>query len=611
MADLALSNVINVSLSGLPSGLTERNVNNIALFTTASPDNVDIYRDYFSSREVAVDYGSSSIATSMAEAIFSQTPNIMSGNGVLRIIPLAGSISATSGHFTTANIFPNLAALIAVTNGDIRVTVDGTNVDITGVSFALATTIAEIGEILQQYLTNVIVTPVSTTGLKFESKTVGTTSTVLLAAVPSGTGTALAGSGYLNSAGGTSVAGTNSSGAALTAGTFTTPDISANLSGIYAVTTGDLKIAVDGVSHTYTGITFSGAATIANVATMLGAIITNVTVTNNTNELIFTSKIIGSASSVVLSAAGGAGVDLYGNSYFKGATGVEVLGTDVAGETLIEAIVRTEQLIPYVGVLTDLEMEDSVITALAASIQSRDMIYMQHFCSTADLTGEIATIKNATETHTRCLLYTVSREEANLMKAAYTGRAFSTNFSGSNTSSTMNLKPLATIDPDSGINQTIYNAAITAGADLYVSYSGVPSAVSNGANLFFDQIYSRLALKFALETGGFNYLRQTNTKVPQTEAGMIGLKNAYIIQLNRFVINGYIGQGLTWNSSETFGNPEDFRRNITENGYYVYSIPVATQIQSERESRIAPLISISVKESGAIQHSDVIVTVEA
>jgi hypothetical protein len=194
------------------------------------------------------------------------------------------------------------------------------------------------------------------------------------------------------------------------------------------------------------------------------------------------------------------------------------------------------------------------------------------------------------------------------MKAAYAGRGFSVNFSGSNTSSTMNLKQLATVTPDENINQTLYTQADTAGADLYVSW-GVAGVYSTGGNDYFDNPYMNLALKFALQAAGFNYLRQTNTKVPQTEAGMDGLKNAYAQVLERFITNGCIAAG-SWTSSETFGNPEIFRQNILDRGYYVYSLPITQQSSIEREAREAPLCQIAVKRSGAIHQSDVIVVIE-
>ena len=55
---------------------------------------------------------------------------------------------------------------------------------------------------------------------------------------------------------------------------------------------------------------------------------------------------------------------------------------------------------------------------------------------------------------------------------------------------------------------------------------------------------------------------------------------------------------------------EDFDRNITEHGYYIYSLPIAEQDQAEREARIAPVIQTAIKRAGAIHEADLIVILE-
>jgi hypothetical protein len=174
----------------------------------------------------------------------------------------------------------------------------------------------------------------------------------------------------------------------------------------------------------------------------------------------------------------------------------------------------------------------------------------------------------------------------------------------------MNLKALVGITPDRAITQTVFTKAETAGVDIYGDVSSLPIVISNGANLYFDNVYNSIWFKFALEVAGFNYLKQTNTKVPQTESGMDGLKGAYAKVCDRGVNNAYIGTGLTWNSAETFGNPEDLKRNITDTGYFIYSLPIAQQPQVDRDARKAPLVQIAVKEAGAIHSSTVIVVIE-
>lgn len=488
-----ITNIINVSITSTPQGLAEPNANSLAIFTTETPGNIDEYRIYVTAREVATDYGSSSTTAAMANAIFSQSPNILSGDGRLVIIPLVNAISATQGDFVGTDISANLAAIQAVADGDIRVVLNGANIDLTALDFTGASDFDDVATIIQRRLTDVIVTG-KATGFDLTSKKVGTASTMDLVQLPAGSGTDLSGAGFFNVAAGTATAGGNAQ-----------------------------------------------------------------------------------------------------------------------GETIADAILRTEEEVQYVGVVTDLEMEDAVVTSTATSIQTRNMMFVHHFASTEDLeptTGICSIIKDATQTKTRCLYYSISIASANLMKASYAGRAFSVNFSGSNTTQTMNLKALTGVTPDTAITQTIYNKAEVAGVDIYGDVSSLPVTISNGANDYFDNVYNSIWLQFALEVAGFNYLKQTNTKIPQTESGMDGLKGAYGKVCDRGVNNQMIGTGLEWNSAETFGNPEDLKRNITDKGYYIYSLPIAQQPQVEREAREAPLVQIAIKLAGAIHSSTVLVVIE-
>jgi hypothetical protein len=601
MSVLPITNVINVTITNTPQGLTEKNINNIALFSTEVPNNIDDYRSYVNASQVAEDYGTDSVTAQMANAVFAQTPNIRTGGGQLTIIPLQSAVSATQGYFATTNLAPNVNDFITVSNGDIRFVVDGVNNDLTGLNFTNANTLDDIATIIGKKLQNVIT----------ETKE--------------------------------------------TLGYFTTADIAANVANIILVADGDLRVTIDGVNNDLTNLDFTSATTLADIAAILQLRLNdaNVSVVGNTivfasktkggdssvvvsqlpagagtdlsgatyfdtgsgvatvgtEYIIFTSKIVGASSSVdIVQLPGGVGTDLSGATYLNVASGVATVGVNSSGETIQDAITRTEGTVFYAGVMTDLEMEDAVINPLADFIQARDMIFVHHFSSTGSIAGVITTIKDASNTKTRALLYTVSPQEANLMKAAYVGRGFSVNTNGTNTAFTMHLKALNTINSDDGINQTILNQAITAGADMYVSIEGLPSTYSVGGNDFFDNVYMNLALKFALETAGFNYLKQTNTKVPQTESGMSGLKSAYNVVNERFVNNNFIAPG-EWTSSETFGDPEIFKQNIREVGYYTYSIPISQQSASEREQRKAPLVQIAIKRSGAIHSSDVLVII--
>ncbi len=487
---LPITNIINVSVSNLPSGVTSPNVNNLALFTNEAPPNGNTYFQYLNAAQVATDFGTNSVTAAMANAIFSQAPNILSGNGSLIVIPMLAAVSATAGYFTTTSMTANIANFAAVTNGD-------------------------------------------------------------------------------------------------------------------------LKITINGVVNNIGNLNFTGVTTVAGIAAVLNNAILDALVTVSGPDIVFTSNKVGSASTIALAAYAGGGTDLTGATYLNSSGGAATGGANSSGETVSACTSRTATAVQYFGIITNVNLEDAAITAEATAVQALDNIFLHHVASAGqDPAGIVTTIASATDTKTRLVLYSQGQAAANLMKAAYAGRAFSTVFSGSATVGTMNLKPLATIVPDPGINQTIYGQCVTAGCDFYCSIAGVPSVVSTGANDYFDNQYVNAALKFDLETAGFNFLRQTNTKVPQTEQGMNGLKSAYRSVMRQYVTNGALAPGA-WNSSQTFGDPVTFLNNVATTGFYIYSLPVSQQAQALRAQRQAPLVQISAKRSGAIQTSNVTVIVQA
>jgi hypothetical protein len=288
---------------------------------------------------------------------------------------------------------------------------------------------------------------------------------------------------------------------------------------------------------------------------------------------------------------------------------LEVTGAATGTERVKDCILRTSGAVEYFGIVLNEKLADAVLLETAALVQTLDKIMIVGSSLTADIAGIFTTLKDSGYTHTRCVLYTISAATALTFAAAYAGRAFSVNFSGANTAQTMHLKDIVGFVADSGLSQTLLTAAKNAGVDIYPDF-GVPKTFISGENMYFDQIYSRLALKLFLQVAGFNYLAQTNTKIPQTEEGMNGLKGAYRRIMDQFVGNGTFSPG-TWLGSTRFGNPEDHDRNIQDFGYFIYSLPISQQSQAVRDIRKAPLVQIAAKDAGAIHSSDVVVLVEA
>ena len=282
-------------------------------------------------------------------------------------------------------------------------------------------------------------------------------------------------------------------------------------------------------------------------------------------------------------------------------------------ESLAAAISRASSLVQFFGILSTKDYDASEVASAAAVVQTLNKILFVVSNSATDIAadGSFHDIAEAGYDKTRCLAYlSNTTEPAKVMAAAYAGRALSTAFEGSNTTSTMHLKDLIGVTADPNLTQTQLNLCQDCGADAYVNIAGVAKTFTSGANKFFDQVYNRCWFLGALEVAGFNALAKVSTKVPQTEPGMTILKGAYRLVCDRAVRNGYCAPGA-WNSADRFGDVEAMLRNIEEVGYYIYSLPVNQQAQTEREERKAPLVQIALKEAGAIHSSNVLVYINA
>ena len=278
-------------------------------------------------------------------------------------------------------------------------------------------------------------------------------------------------------------------------------------------------------------------------------------------------------------------------------------------ETLGAAITRTQGLVQYFGIMSEtIEDQTDGLAAAAVAAPLNVLLFLVSRTS-ADILpgGYLDLIRTGSFYNTRGLYYGGATDIAALVEmAGYAGRALSTNFDGSNTTSTMHLKQIIGTNPDPSMTQALLIDALNAGADTYVSLQGVPAVFCSGANQYFDQIYGQGWFTGALQVAGFNYLAQSSTKIPQTEQGMSGLKGAYRAVCQQAVSNAYVAPGQ-WNSSVNFGNQVDFLANIAQYGYYIYSQPISQQSQAARAARQAPLVQIAIKLAGAIQSSDVVV----
>lgn len=288
-------------------------------------------------------------------------------------------------------------------------------------------------------------------------------------------------------------------------------------------------------------------------------------------------------------------------------------------ETYAAAIQRLAGLIYFNGVLTTRAIEDEEAIAASAAVQAmQDRILMLPASSTDALTtGTGLFTKTASNFFTRNVLYTLGADtttaayNARIFAAAYLSRLLSVNYSGSNTTITMNLKDLVGIEADTNISETILAQCASVGADCFPSVEGLAKVVSNEqGGMYADQVANQIWLVTTIQRNVFNVLATTRTKIPQTEQGADVIMSAIKDVCVQAVTNGYIAPG-EWNSSDTFGVQEDFLRNINEFGYYIYHQPVSEQLQSDREARKCVPFMVAAKEAGAVHSANIQIYLEA
>jgi hypothetical protein len=91
MAILDISNVVTISVAAPQPGLANYQINNLLYCTKETPiASIPTFAVYNTPSAVGADWGTSSEAYAAAVNIFAQSPNILSGGGVLIIRPMAG-----------------------------------------------------------------------------------------------------------------------------------------------------------------------------------------------------------------------------------------------------------------------------------------------------------------------------------------------------------------------------------------------------------------------------------------------------------------------------------------------------------------------------------------
>ncbi|EAQ1305858.1 DUF3383 family protein [Salmonella enterica] len=187
------------------------------------------------------------------------------------------------------------------------------------------------------------------------------------------------------------------------------------------------------------------------------------------------------------------------------------------------------------------------------------------------------------------------------------GRAFTVNFTGSNTTITLKFKQLPGITYET-IGTSQANALEAKNCNVYVYYENDTAILEQGVMCngdFFDERHELDWLQNAVQTADYNTLYTSTTKIPQTDAGTTTRIANIEKVLDVADKSGLFAPGIwTGEPMGQLGTGDTLTK-----GYYTWADTVDNQLQTDREARKGVPIQVAAKLAGAVHYGDVAITV--
>lgn len=295
---------------------------------------------------------------------------------------------------------------------------------------------------------------------------------------------------------------------------------------------------------------------------------------------------------------------------------VKTLETGESGEveTLLEAVNALMDYNAWYGLHlavpeADYPNDADIITvsaAIEASTVSRifgittDEATILDAATTTDLASKLKAAK-----YSRTFIqYSTSSRYAALSAFA---RAFTVDFTGSNTTITLKFKQEPGITYETlGTSQA--NNLEAKNCNVYVYYENDTAILEQGVMSnadFFDERHGLDWLQNAVQTADFNTLYTSTTKIPQTDAGTTTRIANIELVLDKAVQNGLFAPGKWTGGPMGQLNTGD----MLTKGYYTWAENVDDQLQVDREARKGVPIQVAGKLAGAVHYGSVAITV--
>jgi hypothetical protein len=379
------------------------------------------------------------------------------------------------------------------------------------------------------------------------------------------------------------------------------------------IAAGSFDISIDGHDYTVSAVDFTGAgiapvASMADVATILQAAIrthaAGATVSWQNNQFVLCSGTTSVGSSVSYATAAIAG------TYLGVLLGWdESQGGPITAGAALETITQSLQNIrnldqSWYGFFCTPDVEDNTDVEAAAFWAEANFVF--YFYTTAD--GECVNSSSGADIGSILKGYKYTRtcgqwdNNGNLTSAydilSIAACLLTTDFTQPNSSKILKFRTepgVATV----GVSEDQRRTLEAKNMNYYTSFGDTqmfsPGVTASGR--FVDEVYGLDALNLQIQNNVFAFLVGRPNKVAQTDRDLAAIAQQINLACEQFVQNGFLAPGY-WNGQNV---GEVSNGDFLKKGYYVYIAPISSQTQVQRQSRIAPPITVICCGAGAVQ----------
>lgn len=374
---------------------------------------------------------------------------------------------------------------------------------------------------------------------------------------------------------------------------------------------GSFTISVDGSTQDLIGLDFTSETNLNGVADVITSGLSGATCTWDGESFVITSATTGVLSLVGYATPEGTGTDISAQTKLNAALAyVPIPG--FAAETPVQAITALDSIsgLWYFSMFScDTQPTNDQAMTVAAYIEA---------ATPSRVFGWNEMDSRALDSAwTSDMMYRLSAQNYQHSLAQYSatspvavaslmGRNAVVNFDGNNTTITAKFKQEPGIVGEV-LTQAQANVVNTKRGNVFVEYQNGTFIIQEGVMsslLYIDERQGVDWLVSAIQTAVYNLLYTVSTKIYQTDEGMNQIATAISGACTQGLNNGLLSPGV-WNAAP-FGN---LQTGDTIPGFYIYTPPIATQNQADREARDSVIFQVGVKLSGAVHRAPIILNI--